>query len=90
MEPGQFDLNKLSRHITQLRADRDLTWNELSAATGVAPSTIRRFETATDAEADGVLALLGWVGRAPEEFVLDSSVDGEVLCADGSICPGSG
>lgn len=83
----QFDLGKLSRLITQRRAERSVTWNELSAATGVAVSTIRRFETAADAEADGVLALVGWVECVPEEFIAGSSVTGALLppAGDGQI-----
>lgn len=42
----------------------------------MATSTIRRFATASDAEADGVLALIGWLGVAPEQFVIESKVDG--------------
>jgi len=41
---------------------------------GVAVSTTRRFATAPDAEADGVLALIGWLGVAPEQFVINSKV----------------
>lgn len=42
----------------------------------MATSTIRRFATASDAEADGVLALIGWLGVAPEQFVIDSKIAG--------------
>lgn len=76
---GQFDLNQLSRSIEQERADRGLTWAEVSQEVGVATSTIRRFATASDAEADGVLALIGWLGVAPEQFVVDSTVSGTPL-----------
>lgn len=82
-KPGQFNLNKLSHHITKLRAERGLTWKELTAATGVTASTIRRFETAADAEADGVLALIGWVDLTPEHFITNTSVDGDLLPAPG-------
>ena len=78
-ESGQFDLNQLNLQIDQARRDRDLTWSAISQETGVATSTIRRFATATDAEADGVLVLIGWLGVAPEQFVVDSSVAGTQL-----------
>ncbi len=29
--------------------------------------------------ADGVLALIGWLGRRPEEFIGGSSIEGELL-----------
>jgi len=73
---GQFDLNQLSRWIDNARSDRHLTWAAISQEVGVATSTIRRFATASDAEADGVLALIGWLGVPPEQFVVNSKVDG--------------
>ena len=84
---GTFDLNALSRSIDQARADRGLTWTRLSQEVGVATSTIRRFASASDAEADGVLALIGWLGVAPEQFVVDSDVIGVLLppAGDGVI-----
>ena len=52
----------------------------------MAASTIRRFETAPDAEADGVLALVGWLGATPEDFVIAADVAGERLApADGGF-----
>lgn len=80
---GQFDLSDLSRWIDETRADRDLTWAALSKQVGVATSTIRRFSTASDAEADGVLALIGWLGIAPEQFVVNSKVAGVPLPPSG-------
>ena len=47
----------------------------------------RRFATASDAEADGVLAVIGWLGVPPEQFVDDSNIAGVPLppAADGVI-----
>lgn len=78
-ESGQLDLHELSRQIDQVRRDRDLAWSDLARSVGVATSTIRRFATASDAEADGVLALIGWLGVSPEHFVVDSAVAGTPL-----------
>jgi hypothetical protein len=76
---GRFDLNELSRRIDDTRRERDLTWSEIAQQVDVATSTIRRFATASDAEADGVLALIGWLGVAPEQFVIDSTISGTLL-----------
>ncbi len=73
-EPGLFDLRGFGREIDRERVARGLTWVRLSREVGVAASTIRRFETADDAEADGVLALLGWLDATPEQFVIDSTM----------------
>lgn len=64
-----FDLGELSRAIDQECDKRGMTQTALSREVGVAASTIRRFRAAEDAEADGVLALIGWLGLPPERFV---------------------
>ncbi len=58
---------------------RGLTMAALSAEVGVSASTIRRFGTAPDAEADGVLALIAWLGDPPERFIAGTSVAGTPL-----------
>lgn len=63
-----FDLAELSCRIDQLRDERGLTMTALAREVGVGASTIQRFRTAADAEADGVLALISWTGDAPERF----------------------
>ena len=74
-----FDLAGLSRRIDEVREQRGLTMTALAHKVGVAASTIRRFRTASDAEADGVLALISWLGDTPEQFIRDSSVEGAPL-----------
>lgn len=69
-----FDLRLLYRAIDVERAKLGLTWAALSRHVGVAASTIRRFEQAADAEADGVLALIAWLETAPEDYVVDNVV----------------
>lgn len=83
MVPTPFDLAGLSRAIEAEREDRGLTWAALSGQVGVAVSTIRRYRRADDAEADGVLALVRWLGVAPEEFVPNSAITGDRLRAAG-------
>lgn len=78
-ESGQFDLQQLWERTDEARTERGLTWSRISQEVGVAASTIRRFATAADAEADGVLTLIGWLGAAPEEFVVESKVAGVLL-----------
>ncbi len=76
-----FDLAALSRAINEQRTTRGLSWAELSRSVGVSPGTIRRFATASDAEADGVLALVRWLDLPPEHFVPDSTIAGSPLPA---------
>lgn len=74
-----FDLAELYRSVDRVRRESDMTWKEMSRQVGVAASTIRRFQEAPDAEADGVLALIGWVGVTPEHFVAETAIVGEPL-----------
>lgn len=79
MAARSFDLGELFGAVSTEREARGLTWAALSREVGVAASTIRRFAEADDAEADGVLALVRWLGVVPEDFVGDNSVTGERL-----------
>ncbi len=63
-----FDLRALFRAVDDARVDRGLSWTALAAEARVAVSTIRRFAHASDAEADGVLAVVCWLCVAPEAF----------------------
>jgi hypothetical protein len=76
---SDFDLAELFRRIDRHRRESRQSWATVSKQVGVAVSTIRRFETAIDAEADGVLALVGWLGAIPEEFISTQDVVGEPL-----------
>lgn len=79
-----FDLGQLSCRIDELREQRNVTMAALASEVGVAASTIRRFRTADDAEADGVLALIAWTGDTPEQFIADSQVSGSELPPPGT------
>jgi len=79
MRDGDFDLKALYAALDQQRQARGMTWaaaaRDISAAgpvparRPVASSTITSLRTKALAEADGVLQMLGWLGRAPESFV---------------------
>lgn len=74
-----FDLRGLFRAVDAERERQGLSWAALARRVGVAASTIRRFGDADDAEADGVLALVRWLGVAPEDYVAGDSVTGKRL-----------
>lgn len=78
-----FDLAQLHRSIAEARSDRGLTWAEVSRQVGVSTTTIQRFSKASDAEADGVLLLIRWLGVAPEHFVTESRAEGVLLPSSG-------
>jgi hypothetical protein len=82
-----FDLAYLWRSADAERVARGLTWAAVAREVGVAASTIRRFSEAPDGGAEGVPALVGWLGVAPEAFVADTRVRGSLLppAGDGMI-----
>lgn len=82
-----FDLHALFDAMNAQRDLQSLSWAALSRQIGVAPSTIRRFATADDAEADGVLAALQWLDVVPEHYVARSNVAGTRLppASDGHV-----
>lgn len=79
MSAGHFDLSDLFDSIHEERTRRAMTWKALSDEVGVSAATIRRFGSAADAEADGVLALIRWLDVPPEQFISDGAVSGERL-----------
>lgn len=76
-----FDLRALFLAVDAERERQAISWAALSRQIGVAASTIRRFKEANDAEADGVLAVVRWLGSAPEDFVAGAAVRGSPLPA---------
>ena len=82
MRDGDFDLKALHAALDQQRQARGLSWAAATRAISgsgplpsrrpVASTTITTLRTKVLAEADGVLAMLRWLGRAPESFVGDS------------------
>lgn len=79
-----FDLRGLYEAIDVERDSRGMSWSGVAREVGVAASTIRRFRDAEDAEADGVLALIRWLGHVPEDYVKHGIVEGKPLRSGGS------
>ena len=80
-----FDLAALFDAVERERAARELSWAALSRTVGVAASTIRRYATADDAEADGVLALIRWLNAIPEDFVPGTAVSSTSALAPNGV-----
>jgi hypothetical protein len=74
---ADFALRALYRALDQRRRERQLTWSALAAEVNrhrttlrpIAVSTIKGLETKLNAEGDGILQMLLWLGRSPESFV---------------------
>ncbi|MDA1231252.1 MAG: hypothetical protein O2856_10805 [Planctomycetota bacterium] len=71
---GNFDLKSLYSAIDDERSRRELTWSGVAKEIEeqfmkVSPSTIQGVGDRLRVEGDGVLQILLWLGRAPENFV---------------------
>lgn len=75
MSSARFDLGELYRVVDRERLHHGFTWEALAVSVGVSASTIRRYRHASDAEADGVLALIRWLEAAPEDFVTGGMIE---------------
>lgn len=74
-----FDLAALYAAVDAKREAESLTWAAVARDIGVAASTVKRFATAGDAEADGVLMAIRWLGTTPETFATSDADYGDLL-----------
>lgn len=67
-----FDRQALYAALDARRRERAISWRQVSLETGVAASTIIATKRAGRMETDGMLAMVRWLGRVPEEFIRGS------------------
>jgi transcriptional regulator with XRE-family HTH domain len=65
----RFDGPALYAALDEQRQLCGLSWHELAGQLGVADSTLRNTRNGGPMETDGILAMLGWLKRKPEDFV---------------------
>jgi len=68
----RFDTRKLYAALNAERLRREMSWAAVAAETGVATSTLRRTERGGRLEVDGMLAMVGWLGRTVESFTYEA------------------
>ncbi|MBI1339812.1 hypothetical protein GC169_06335 [bacterium] len=54
------------------RRRRGLSWSAVGREIGVAPNTMTRLKAGGRMEVDGMLAMVGWLGRSVEDFVVET------------------
>lgn len=69
----RFDSQALYTALDKQRQERGITWQELSREIGVSASTIARTRVGSRLEVDGMLAMVGWLGRPVEDFVKEGA-----------------
>jgi len=70
----RFDPKALYAALDEQRQARGLTWAQVAKETGVAAATLKRTEQGGRLEVDGVLAMVGWLGRSVESFTRRTKV----------------
>lgn len=76
----RFDYKKLYHELDKKRQERGLNWAELGRELRIASSTLKRTQRSQPMEADGIRAMVAWLGLAPEDFVY-SSLDAHIPMA---------
>jgi len=67
----QFKKLALYTALDTKRRSRGMSWQRVAREIGVASSTISRAQHDGPMETDGMLAMVRWLGCAPEEFMAD-------------------
>ena len=67
-----MDSKALYAALDEQRRARNLTWAQVAKETGVAAATLKRTQEGGRLEVDGVLAMVGWLGRTVESFTKTS------------------
>ena len=68
----RFDAQALHRALDEQRTARGLSWQQVAGETGVSVATLTRTRLGGRLEVDGVLAMVGWLGRTVESFARES------------------
>jgi hypothetical protein len=66
----EFDAVALFEALNRRRQERGLSSAQVGAEVGVGPSTLTRTRRGLRMEADGMRAMVRWLGRAPEDFMV--------------------
>ena len=68
-EQGQFDVSALHAALDAERVARNMTWKEISAASGVSASTLTRLSQGKRPDVDSLTALTSWLGMSADRFM---------------------
>lgn len=66
--PIRFDARALYETLDAQRQVRGMSWKEVADEIGVSASTLTRTRRGGRMEADGMLAMVRWLGRTAESF----------------------
>jgi transcriptional regulator with XRE-family HTH domain len=66
--PIRFDARALHAALDEQRRARGMSWEQVAREIGVSASTMTRMKQGGRLEVDGMLAMVGWLGRTVESF----------------------
>ncbi len=66
--PIRFDARALYEALDAQRRSRGMSWQAVAKEIGVSASTLTRTRRGGRMEADGMLAMVRWLGRTAESF----------------------
>jgi len=66
--PIRFDVRALYKALDEQRRSRGMSWKQVAMEVGVSASTLTRMKQGGRLEVDGMLAMVGWLGRTAESF----------------------
>jgi len=66
--PIRFDAAALYTALEAQRRSRGMSWRQVALEIGVSASTMTRMKQGGRLEADGMLAMVRWLGRTAESF----------------------
>lgn len=67
-EVTRFDAAALYEALDAQRRSRGMSWQQVAREIGVSASTLTRTKQGGRMEVDGMLAMVGWLGRTAESF----------------------
>jgi transcriptional regulator with XRE-family HTH domain len=70
----RFDAEGFYEAIAATVVARDVTWKEVSKATGISSTTLTRMAQGRRPDAGSLAALSAWAGINPADFVRDESI----------------
>lgn len=70
----RFDTCALFRALDERREKTGSSWAQIAREIGVSASTLTRSRQGHQLETDGMRAMVRWLGKSPEEFVLGPKV----------------
>ena len=73
LEVSGFDLRAICTAMDARRKELRLKWTEVAKLLGVSASTLRQLGNRPTAEADGVVRMLAWLGKGPNDAAFGGS-----------------